>query len=56
MRVIRIIDQLVLLAMSLLLLLDLLVWSSESIKYIYICYYLIRWFVIPFIKLIHKHR
>ena len=47
MRVIKIVDKVVLLLMSILLLMDLYVWSIGSMKYMYICYYLIRWIVVP---------
>ena len=56
MRRIKIVDKVLLLAMSILLLLDLWLWPLGSMKYVYICYYFIRWIVIPLIRTIRKNR
>ena len=55
MRIIRIVDKLLLLTMSLLMLFNSFIWSLESINYIYIFFFFVRWIVIPVARRIQKN-
>ena len=56
MRIVRIVDQILLLVMSILLLMELFFWSTDSVKYVFIFYFVFRWVVIPLALMIQKRR